>query len=156
MADRRDTYRVAVGIDGSPDARRAAELALHEAAVHGGELLVVHAWSPVTSINEAAMFAGPSPEDLEVAARRVLDAEVEHVRQVGTDVPIEARLDCGAAVDVLLQTGRDADLLVVGSRGRGRVRGLMLGSTSQAIVSRANGPVLVVPARHHNGENRRE
>lgn len=156
MTASHDAYRVAVGIDGSPDARRAAELALHEAAVHGGALLVVHAWSPVTPINEAAMFAGPSPDDLEAAARGVVDAELEHLRRLGPDVPIETRLGCGAAADVLLETGREADLLVVGSRGRGRVRGFVLGSTSQSIVSRAQGPVLVVPARQHDGEDQAE
>lgn len=120
---------------------------MREAAAHDGQLLIVHAYNPVMPVSEPALFAVPDIQHFHEAAQRVLDAEVDYLKGLGTGVPIDSRLECGPAVDALLDIGRDADVMVVGSRGVGRMRGLFLGSVSQAVIARASCPVLVVPTR---------
>lgn len=147
MGGNSGTYAVVVGVDGSPDARHAAEVALREAAAHRGQLLVVHAWNPVMPFKEPFPHAAVGIEQLSQAAQRVLDSETAYLRGLGTGVPIRSRLDGGPAADALRRAAHGADMLVVGSRGRGRVRGLLLGSVSQAVTTVASCLVLVVPGR---------
>jgi len=68
-----------------------------------------------------------------------------HPRTLAPDVDLEVDLKNGAAISVLLDAARDADMIVLGSRGVGRVVGLLLGSVSQAVVTRTPCAVLVVP-----------
>jgi nucleotide-binding universal stress UspA family protein len=146
MVGNSGTYTVVVGVDGSSAARHAAEVALREAAAHRGQLLVVHAWNPVMPFKEPILHAAVGIEHLRHAAQRVLDSETEYLRGLGMGVPIRSRLDCGPAGEALRRAAHGADMLVVGSRGRGRVRGLLLGSVSQAVITVASCSVLVVPA----------
>jgi nucleotide-binding universal stress UspA family protein len=78
------------------------------------------------------------------AAEAALAKTVAAVQTPG--VELEARVAEGNPADVLIDASRDADLVVVGSRGRGGVVGLLLGSVSQRCVERAHCPVVVVPA----------
>jgi nucleotide-binding universal stress UspA family protein len=135
---------VVVGVDGSEDARTAAEWAVREATAHGVPLLLVHAWSlpAVTSYGTQAAYPF---EAIEKAAQELLTAEADHLRELAPDLDIETRLEYGSPIEVLLGLPAEHDLVVVGSRGVGRVVGLLLGSVSQAVVTRAACPVLVVP-----------
>lgn len=143
MAD--TAFRVVVGVDGSPDARAAAEWAVREAIAHDGRLLVVHAWSlPAITGGAGAMSAYPF-EAVEISAQQLLDDEATHIRELAPDLELEIRLQYGSPIEVLLELDTGQDLIVVGSRGVGRVVGLLLGSVSQAVVTRASCPVLVVP-----------
>jgi len=137
-------FLVVVGVDGSADARTAATWAVRAAEAHGGRLLVVHAWSLPVIGGGAAQMSAVAFEPAEEAARQLLEQEVEHLRSLAPSLPIEGRLEYGSPIEVLLNAG-DPDLIVVGSRGVGRVAGLILGSVSQAVVTRATCPVLVVP-----------
>lgn len=133
--------RIVVGVDGSPTAAAALQWAAGEAAVHGALLEVVTAWS---SASRAEMHAeglpGGSPE---AAARSLLQQSVERI------VPGAAGVNCiareGYAPTVLLDVADSADLLVLGSRGRGMASELILGSTSHQCVHRSPVPVVIVP-----------
>lgn len=138
--------RIVVGVDGSDHSRRALQHAMEEARRHHAKLTVVHAYPTPTPIAMygTAVPVGPTREELQQAGRDVID------RTIGTrptDVDIECIATNGPAAKTLVRIAQGADLLVVGSRGRGGFRGLLLGSTSHQVVSHAACPVLVVPAQ---------
>jgi nucleotide-binding universal stress UspA family protein len=139
-------FRVVVGVDGSEDARHAADWALHEATLHRGHLVVVHAWTV------PALAAGQLPltvrvDDLQRSAEQLLAAEADRLRSLAPDAEVQTRLEFGSPIAVLIELAAHASLVVVGSRGMGRVAGLLLGSVSQAVVTRAPCPTLVVPPK---------
>ncbi|WP_236833206.1 universal stress protein [Blastococcus sp. KM273128] len=136
--------RVVVGLDDSPAGRAALLRGAEEARRHGGRLEVVVASTPVDTWTEFAPYSGPSEqelrEDAERFGRRVAD-EVLGV-SAGADVAVVAGI--GPADDVLVERSRGAALLVVGSRSRSRLAGLVLGSVALRTVVRAECPVMVV------------
>jgi nucleotide-binding universal stress UspA family protein len=93
----------------------------------------------------------PTDEDvhahLEAAARSVLDAAVGDARAQAPELEIVGELVEGRPTAVLLEAARNADLLVVGSRGHGGFAALLLGSISSQCVHHAPCPVVVVPPR---------
>ena len=140
---------IVVGFDGSAPAESALTWAADEAALRGVELLVLRAWDfsqeLAAILAERGMAEGVPPET-EVAA--VVQARLEH--DVAAVLPAErlATVRCRAAeghpAALLLEAGADADLIVVGPRGRGRVASLLLGSVTLACVQQATRPVVVV------------
>lgn len=150
MPDRADEALVVVGVDGSDGARHALAWAMCEAACRGAVVEAVHAWQPPTPPGElAAVVPAWDPEVHRSAARDELRATVEAVRREHPDleVPVVQRLAAGVAAAELLERQEDADLLVVGTRGRGGFTALLLGSTSLQVLTHAHVPVAVVPAR---------
>lgn len=146
-ADAQDTERartIVVGVDGSSGAEAALRYAIDEARRHGASLRVVGAWS----IPSPAYMGVPLPTDFteesERAARTSIDRSLEIVGGPG-DVPVEIVVAQGQPAGVLVAQARSADLLVVGSRGLGGFRELLLGSVSQACVHHAHCPVVIVP-----------
>ncbi|MDA8368890.1 MAG: universal stress protein [Nocardiopsaceae bacterium] len=139
--------RLVVGVDGSESSRRAVEFAFAQADTTGAEIVAVCAWQPMAAF---ASSMGPVPpeafddEAVEAAARRTAQAELDEVRGDYPDVAVELRLVRAHPVVALLEEGTPADLIVVGSRGRGGFRGLLLGSVSQSVLHGAHGPVAVV------------
>lgn len=141
--------RIVVGIDGSDHARRALRATVEEARWRGADVDVVHA------IPEVAPFLDPiggppSPkEELRAAAFEVLDQAVsgEDTREVR----IERIVATGGTAKVLCEAALGADLLVVGSRGLGGFRGLLVGSVTQQVVAHAPCPVLVVVPDRNRG-----
>jgi nucleotide-binding universal stress UspA family protein len=136
--------RIVVGIDGSEDGRHALDWAAAEARVRDARLTVVHAWLPPQPISSfGPMIAPIDVSEFEVSARAILDAELDALpRDVG--VPVESVLARGYAPAMLLREAEGADLLVVGSRGRGGFKGLLVGSVSQHCATHAVSPVAVV------------
>ena len=131
---------VVVGVDGSEGARRALRWAAEEARLRGVALRVVHVWSYLDQAGEA--FDPTYGED---DARRLLD---EALAGAGTELgglDVERRTVCDLASRGLLESATDGDLLVVGARGMGGFRGLMLGSVSQQVAQHAPCPVVIVP-----------
>lgn len=143
---------IVVGVDGSAHADRALRHAIDEAVVHGAAVTVVFAHVHPNSLafgrgtgpmawswlDEGAVHAAAQRE-LDDAVARAAPPDGVELRTVLLEAhPVEALL---RAIDET-----DADLLVVGSRGRGGFRGLLLGSTSHEIVGQARCPVVVVPA----------
>lgn len=133
--------RILLATDGSEDAAAAARAASDLAARTGSDLYVVHVWNIPATVSPAVM-----PVDLfESGAREVLDIEVTRAKGEGVKVA-EAMLIRGHPVDEILDLAEEirAGLIVVGSRGRGTFRRMVLGSVSEAVVHHAACPVLVV------------
>jgi len=146
---------IVVGVDDSAGARRALEFALEEARLRDASLKVVYAWLlPLPVVIPGPVLAGipvesgPAlEEEIEQArqsAERLLEAVIEQLPTEG--VRIERLAVEGQPAKALLDTAADADLLVVGSRGRGGFKGLVMGSVSQQCANHAPCPVVIVPA----------
>lgn len=136
--------RILIATDGSPGATNALRAGLELARDTGASVLVV-----------AARYALPAWGDTYYAA--ALAAERDELQSVLEEalaraaeyrVAAEAELLTGEPVDEILRSAdeRGAELVVVGSRGLGRIRSTLLGSVSRELVARAHVPVLVVPA----------
>jgi nucleotide-binding universal stress UspA family protein len=139
---------IVVGVDHSAGAKAALRFALEEAQLRQATLRVVHAWQfgyiGATGLEGALPALGGELEDFRQAAAAALE---ETLREVGAEidgVEIERRVDQGAAAAVLVEESRDADLLVVGSRGHGGFAQLLLGSVSQQCAQHAFSPVVIV------------
>jgi nucleotide-binding universal stress UspA family protein len=138
--------RIVVGVDGSVGSRRALQWAVDEARLRGASVECVHAWNlpfvagyPYgTPVLEAAA--------LEQDAERALHEIVAAIDTTGLAAPIEERVETGVASQVIVEAAKGADLLVVGSRGLGGFKGLLLGSVSHQVVQHAPCTVVVVPA----------
>lgn len=135
--------RIVVGVDGSAASRRAVAFAVEEARLRDATLdaVIVYEYPPMTFGMAEAMVALPERREFEDAARRTLD---DVLRGVAADVRLERIVASGHPRRVLAEASRGADLLVIGSRGLGAVRGLVLGSVSHYLVGHAPCPVAVV------------
>ncbi|MEX0874103.1 MAG: universal stress protein [Actinomycetota bacterium] len=134
--------RIVVGIDGSLCSDRALRWAAEEAKLRGAPLHVVHSWqfSPTPDSIEALERASKS--DFASGSRDLLERAAATVAGEGLEVTTELSNDVPAAA--LLSAARDCELLVVGSRGRGGFKGLLLGSVSQQCAHHATCPVVIV------------
>jgi nucleotide-binding universal stress UspA family protein len=135
--------RIVVGIDASDDSSRALRWAVEEARLRNAQLELVHAY-PTPDLTALPMVVTlPSDEELRIAATSILD---EVLGQVGRteDLEIIKTVQAGGAASVLTQAAEGADLLVVGARGLGGFRGLLMGSVSQQSVTHSPCPVVVV------------
>ena len=133
---------VVVGIDGSASARGASEWAAAYTSSRGARLVVVHAWS-LPTVRRPELLLASSVKVLEEAAVHVLSTETRHLRQLFPELRIDSRLSYGDPSRVLLDAARVADLVVVGSRGAGRIARFLFGSVSQTLATQATAPVLV-------------
>lgn len=134
------TYRIVVGLDGSPHGDAALRWALGEAGAHeGAEIRAVLAWQlPFMSFP-----GGFDRDELEQQAKELLVARVSAV-EPSPRVPLEPLVAEGDPTEALVTAARDAHLLVVGARGRSPFAGLMLGSVSQRCAAKAGCPVVIV------------
>jgi nucleotide-binding universal stress UspA family protein len=140
-------WQIVVGIDDSDGARHALAWARDEAGLHDADLHAVHAWAPPAPISEIAAMATPvDPAVFEQAAAELLERETADLAARPGSRAIQSRVVRGYTSSVLLEQAADADLLVVGSRGRGGFAGLLLGSVSQQCVQHARHPVAVIPS----------
>jgi nucleotide-binding universal stress UspA family protein len=146
---------IVVGVDHSDGAKAALRFALEEARLRQATLRVVHAWQygymGATGLEGVLPAMGGELEDFRQAATAALD---ETLREVGAEtdgVAMERRVDQGAPAAVLVEESRDADLLVVGSRGHGGFAQLLLGSVSQQCAQHAFCPVVIVRRTAKNG-----
>jgi nucleotide-binding universal stress UspA family protein len=139
---------VVVGVDGSRCALDAVDWAAAEAATRSLPLLVVHAypWPPPTDAFGAAGGTGDCGH--RAAAQLVLDEAVDRARSVAPDGNVSPRLVLGAAARALLAQTQHADLVVLGHRGCGRLRGLLGRSVGVQVVAHARCPVAVVHPFH--------
>lgn len=142
--------RIVVGVDGSEGATRALGWAVDEARLRDAalEAIFVFALPPSgAGIGMAPEYVGPQIEQIERDAAEELRSEIEAViPREERNVEIITRVESGRPSEVLVHAARAADLLVVGARGIGGFRGLLLGSVSQQCVTHAPCPVVVVPA----------
>lgn len=142
------TARVVAGVDGSDASTLAVLWAAREAKLRDAGLELVCAWEvPVTGVGFGYGFAPVSDEMLKALAQGAeerLSLAAERAREEVTELDITTRVAEGPAAQALIEASRDADLLVVGSRGMGGFRGLMLGSVSAQCAHHASCPVVIV------------
>jgi nucleotide-binding universal stress UspA family protein len=140
---------VAVGVDGSDRSVPALEWAVKEAAAHGHTLRVVTAWSiPVTALSPGGLPAPYPIDELKSDGRAAQEAVIAKV-EIPEGLQLEHHVVEGGPGAVLLDAAKEADLLVIGSRGHGGFTGLLLGSVGQQLTGHAACPVVVVPTAHH-------
>jgi nucleotide-binding universal stress UspA family protein len=146
---------IVVGVDHSDGAKEALRFALQEARLRGATLRVVHAWQfgyiGALGIEGSFPAVGGDLEELRRAAAIALDATLAELVADTAGVDVERCVDQGAAAAVLVEESRDADLLVVGSRGHGGFAQLLLGSVSQQCAQHAFCPVVIVRGTAKNG-----
>jgi len=140
--------RIVVGIDGSQGARRALEWAVGEAKIRDAHLVVVHAWLEPAAVAVGSVIAagGVGPEIFEEAAQRTVADVLGAVDTTALPQGIESHVVAGAPAQALLDAAREADMIVVGSRGLGGFTGLLLGSVSQQVAHHATCPVVIIPS----------
>jgi nucleotide-binding universal stress UspA family protein len=131
---------VLLGIDGSPASEAATALAFDEASRRGVELVALHAWSDV------AVFPmlGMDWHEYESQGQEILSERLAGWQEQYPDVSVERRLVCDQPARWLTRESQHAQLVVVGSRGRGGFASTWLGSVSNAVAQSVNVPVLVV------------
>ena len=136
--------RIVAGIDGSPPSLDALAWAARQAELTGSALVVVTTWEWPASTG----WAIPVPDNFDPAADTAdgLETSLAAVRAEHPGLTIETRVVEGHPAPVLVEASRSADLLVVGSRGRGAFAGMVLGSVSEHCVSHAHCPVVVFRA----------
>lgn len=137
-------HTILVAHDGSEGAGHALMWAVELAEQAGARVVVVHAWSPLEELGKHE-----PPFDfarLHHEALRVLTEEWCRAAQ-GTGVDLETRLIEDLPVPGIVQAARDvgADLIVCGTRGRGRVKQLVLGSVARELPTKSHLPVTIVP-----------
>lgn len=129
---------VAVGVDGSPASERALAIAFDEASRRGVDLVAVHVWSDNTD-----QYVYGYQEDLGEWAQETLAERLAGWAERYPDVSVSRVVEKERPAQRLLEQGAKAQLLVVGSHGRGAVGRLLLGSVSSAVVHGARLPVIV-------------
>ncbi|MBO1269009.1 universal stress protein [Arthrobacter cavernae] len=137
---------VAVGVDGSEQARVAVLEAAAQAERMGATLRVICA---VPQYSGSLAWV-PAPLDREALFKDIrvqLDGGTAWIQSHYPQLNVEAQLLDGSPVDVLVEASRGVELVVLGTRGRGGFTGMLLGSTSDGVLHHAKGPVLVVPDR---------
>ena len=145
--------KIVVGVDGSPHGAAALEWAAAEAWLRSAQLEVVHAWTFVPVATPADSGLVPmawtdNVELLDVTRQAAEDAAADQVEAVlGSDHGATITIVEGGPAEALLAAARDADLLVVGNRGRGNIAAALLGSTSAKVADEAPCPVVVVRAQ---------
>ncbi len=145
---------IVVGVDGSGGAVEALRFAIEEARLHGATVKAVNAWH----IPPAAYGAGWAPAVADFDGyRKIAEAglaqSLEEAGASASGVTVTTVVKEGIPCHVLCREAQGADLLVVGSRGLGGVKELLLGSVSQQCAHHAPCPVVIVPAKRHPGPN---
>ncbi|MEU7058007.1 universal stress protein [Streptomyces sp. NPDC046197] len=138
--------RVVVGVDGSPSSYAALRWAARYARLVGGVVEAIHAWDTPSAIG----WSGPAIDpdfDLEQARERFAD-ELRNVFPGEHPAGLQERLVEGDPSEVLIRASQGAELVVVGSRGRGGFARAMLGSVSQRLAQHSACPVVVVRHDH--------
>ncbi len=139
------TGPVVLGVDGTATGEDAVAFAFHEASIRGTELLAVHVWNDLV-VPGSHRLQNPlvDPERIQQQEREVLAERIAGWAEKYPDVPVRQILVEGRAVPSLLEYAAHAQLLVVGSHGRGGFAGMLLGSTSHALIIHSAAPVVVV------------
>jgi nucleotide-binding universal stress UspA family protein len=136
---------IVVGVDGSKESEAAFRFALEEARIRQVGVRAVAAWY-VPAVAYAGGAYAPSvdlSEGLEAEARRSVEQMVAGEERPGVEVEIVVRQ--GQPAQILLEEAKDAELLVVGSRGLGGFRGLLLGSVSQQCAQHSPCAITILP-----------
>jgi nucleotide-binding universal stress UspA family protein len=150
-APRSPRHRVLVGVDGSDSARGALTWAVEYATRHHADVDVVAVYETYSARGpyggEFMQIASPGSEQRFLRAARGAADEAVSGLEVPADVRVEPSVVEGHPAKVLIDRSRQADVVVVGSRGLGGFAGLLLGSVSRQLLHHAHAPVAVVRAK---------
>jgi nucleotide-binding universal stress UspA family protein len=135
---------IVVGVDGSQHAGEALRAAIRQAELTDSLVHAVLAWEWPSIFSVPEPLPGQEGLSFEEQAERRLDAAVENVLGSAPQPRLRKRVVQGSPTQVLLDAAQDAVLLVVGSRGYGGFKGIMLGSVSQHLAQYAPCSVLIV------------
>src|SRR4051812_41070575 len=135
---------VLVGIDGSPASLSATEIAFDEASRRGVDVVALHAWRDITTVYE---IPGLDAEQLEAEARLALSERLAGFEERYPDVKVHRMVVCDQPSRQLAEKANGAQLVVVGSHGRGGFAGMLLGSVGTAIIHAVRSPVIVARQR---------
>jgi nucleotide-binding universal stress UspA family protein len=136
--------RIVVGYDG-PNSESAVAFAAEEAERCRASLTVVCSWH--YAVRDTRADAPETAGLLEEGATAALEPAVRQVRRIHHDLQIDPIVQMGQPVEVLADLSTSADLLVVGSHGRGELATLVVGSVARGVLQRVRTPVVIVPHR---------
>ncbi|TDQ00395.1 universal stress protein [Labedaea rhizosphaerae] len=138
---------VVVGVDGTPVSEAAIAFAFEEAALRQAPLMAVHAWQETAfDIAMSSAIAAEFWRSANENAQELISERLAGWREKYPDVVVTTEVRGTGPAEQLVRQSAQAQLVVVGSRGRGGFAGLTLGSTSQAVLRHADSPVTVVRA----------
>jgi nucleotide-binding universal stress UspA family protein len=136
---------IVAGVDGSGHSQRALRLAAFEAALRNGVLRVVSAWEVPAAVYSGVWASGVDLSAMfREAAQDIAASAASEVERLQPGLVLETRVRDGQPAAVLVEEAADAAMLVVGSRGLGGFRSLLLGSVSEQVAHHATCPVLIV------------
>jgi nucleotide-binding universal stress UspA family protein len=136
--------RILLAVDGSEHAEHAAKIAAELGqCIESAELRIVVAYDPIPPYLGEPNLQLAIDTRLE-EAQKILQKAIDAIGETHLDVHTELIEGDPAEAIIDVAKTRDSDIIVMGSRGLGRLAGLMLGSTSQKVVSHAPCPVLIV------------
>ncbi|GAA3501628.1 universal stress protein [Streptomyces prasinosporus] len=145
---------VVVGVDGSASGAKAVGFAFAEAALHGTDLVALHAWTgwnaPLPAPQDERTPYANEPGAPATGEERLLSETLAGHQERYPGVRVRREVVHGGTREALIEASRTARLLVVGARGRGGFAGLVLGSVSQAMLHHAHCPVAVVRGGDRN------
>ncbi|KOU58105.1 stress-inducible protein [Streptomyces sp. MMG1533] len=148
---------VIAGLNGSPESLAAADWAAREALLREEPLRLVHAWQaqPLVLAPLAGVYAPPPGSEPERQwAERMSCEVVAGLARRHPELPVTADQVAEQPVPALLEAAREAELLVLGSRGLGGLGGFLVGSVAFAVLARAERPVVLVRAKERQDEPR--
>ena len=134
-------HKILVAVDGSQHARAALDLAVDLAQRYQASLYVLHAFPHVSDL-----LGTPQYESLLTARTMIGQQLLESAQtQVGDTVVVETQLIEGPPAPAILRVAEEdgCDLIVIGSRGRGQIAGILLGCVSSTVAQHARCPVLI-------------
>jgi len=142
--------KILIATDGSPSAKEAVDVGVELAAEHGAEVTFIHVL-PVDDyiVTGRLGLALPKPHDVEMDESEVALREAADAAE-NADVPYTLERISGNTVDeiVAVADSLDAEMIVIGSRGRGPMTSKLLGSVSQGVLAETRRPVLIVRGVH--------
>ncbi|CAN5504463.1 universal stress protein [soil metagenome] len=148
---------VLVGIDGSATSELATAIAFGEASRRGAELMALHAWSDMGAIGFPPMNWSPIEwRNIKEREEKLLADRLSEWKKRYPDVVVSQRVVCDEPVRRLLESAQAAQLVVLGSHGRGGFAGMLLGSVSTAVVHSARIPVIIARPPEPDPPNAKE